>query len=121
VVEDGVLLVPVPLHPRRRRERGYNQSELLALELAKRTGLEVAAPALVRRKDTAPQTGLKAASRRANVAGAFAVRKQAKVVGRTVVLVDDVFTTGATARACALALHQAGVRSVRLITAAHVA
>lgn len=121
VVEPGVLLVPVPLHPRRRRERGYNQSELLAQELAKRTGLEVAAPALVRRKDTAPQTGLKAASRRANVAGAFAVRRQAKIVGRTVVLVDDVFTTGATARACARALQKAGVRSVRLLTAAHVA
>jgi len=121
VIEPGVLLVPVPLHPRRRRERGYNQAELLAQELAKRTGLEVAAPALVRRKDTAPQTGLKAAGRRANVAGAFAVRRHAKIVGRTVVLVDDVFTTGATARACASTLQKAGVRSVRLLTAAHVA
>lgn len=121
VVEPGVVLVPVPLHPRRWRERGYNQSELLAQELARRTGLEVAAPALVRRKDTAPQTGLGAAGRRANVAGAFAVRKRARIVGRTVVLVDDVFTTGATARACAHALRAAGVRSVRLLTAAHVA
>jgi ComF family protein len=116
----GALLVPVPLHPRRRRERGFNQSELIARELARRARTLVAPQALVRRLDTAPQTGLSAARRRANVQGAFAVRQRARVAGRTVVLIDDVFTTGATAHACARALRDAGAAEVRLLTMARV-
>jgi ComF family protein len=102
------------------RKRGFNQSELLAEELGRRAGLAAAASALVRRTDTPPQTGLSAAARRANVRGAFAVRRRGLVAGRTVVLVDDVLTTGATASACARALTQAGAREVRLLTAARV-
>lgn len=116
----GAVLVPVPLHPRRRAERGYNQSELLARALARRLALGVAPAALVRRKDTAPQTGLSAAARRHNVSGAFAVRRRALVADRPVILVDDVMTTGATARACAAALRAAGAREVRLLTVARV-
>ncbi len=115
------VLVPVPLHPRRRRERGFNQAELLAFELGRRTGLPVAGDALVRRKDTAPQTGLSAARRRQNVAGAFSVRRRARVAGRVVVLVDDVLTTGATALACARALKDAQAGEVRLLAVARVA
>ncbi|HEY6547297.1 MAG TPA: ComF family protein [Vicinamibacteria bacterium] len=117
---DGVL-VPVPLHPRRRRERGFNQSELVARELSTRTGRALCANALVRRKDTAPQSDLTAAERRRNVAGAFAVRQRARVAGRVVVLVDDVWTTGATARACARILREAGAVEVRLLSLARVA
>jgi ComF family protein len=116
----GSVLVPVPLHPRRRRERGFNQAELLARELAVRVGLVLSAAALVRRKDTPPQTGLSAAARRSNVEGAFAVRRRAQVAGRAVVLVDDVLTTGATARACVRVLREAGASEVRVVTAARV-
>jgi ComF family protein len=119
VARGADVLVPVPLHPRREKERGFNQSELLARGVAGRTGLPVAR-ALVRRVDTPPQTGLSAARRRANVAAAFAVRRRAQVAGRVVVLVDDVRTTGATVRACASALLAAGAAEVRLLTAARV-
>lgn len=120
LLSTGAVLVPVPLHPRRRRERGFNQAELLARELGCSLNLEVAPAALVRRTDTPTQTGLSAARRRKNVAGAFAVRRRAQIAGRVVVLVDDVVTTGATARACAQALREAGATAVRLLSAARV-
>jgi competence protein ComFC len=120
VLEGGEVLVPVPLHPARRRERGFNQAELLAEEVGERTGLPVAGCALVRRKDTAPQAGLSAAERRSNVAGAFAVRRRAQIADRVVIVVDDVLTTGATAQACARALRDAGAAEVRFLAAARV-
>ena len=121
VLLDGSdVLVPVPLHPRRLRERGYNQAALLAGELGRRTGRPLGERVLVRRKDTAPQAGLSAAARRRNVAGAFAVRQKGFIAGRVVTLVDDVFTTGATAYACARALREAGAREVRWLSIARV-
>jgi ComF family protein len=120
VLRGSEALVPVPLHPRRRLERGFNQAELLAQELAQRAGIAAAPGALVRRKDTRPQAGLSAAGRRLNVAGAFAVRRRVLVAGRVVVLVDDVLTTGATASACARALRDGGASEVRLLAAARV-
>jgi ComF family protein len=121
VLTSGAVVVPVPLHPRRRHERGYNQCELLAEALAEGAQVACCAGALARRRDTAPQSGLSAAARRANVAGAFVVRRAARIAGRVVVLVDDVMTTGATARACADALRRAGAAEVRVLTIARVA
>jgi ComF family protein len=120
VLSPGAELVAVPLHPRRHRERGFNQAELLAIALARGSGLDLAQGVLVRRKDTPPQAGLSSAARRRNVVGAFAVRRRPRVNGRTLVLVDDVATTGATAGACARALAEAGAAEVRLLTVARV-
>src|SRR5262249_57028474 len=113
VLEGADAIVPVPLHPERRRERGFNQAELISAALSRRTGIALVASALVRRKDTAPQTGLSAAARRGHVRGAFAVRRRPQVAGRRLVLVDDVLTTGATAEACAHALREAGATEGR--------
>jgi ComF family protein len=115
------VLVPVPLHPRRARERGFNQAELLGQALARRVRRELVKDALVRRTNTTPQTGLSAAQRRRNVRRAFLVTRPARIDGRMVVLVDDVLTTGATARECARVLRQAGASEVRLLTVARVA
>jgi ComF family protein len=107
------LIVPVPLHRSRERRRGFNQAALLARSLGERTSVPVADRLLRRTRATPPQVrtgGVEA--RRANVAGAFAVTEPARVSGRTVLLVDDVCTTGATLRACADALRAAGTRIV---------
>lgn len=113
------VLVPVPLHWMRRWQRGFNQSELLAREIARRCGLRVV-NALGRRRATRSQAGLSNTARRQNVARAFRVRRPAAVAGRRVLLIDDVMTTGATAAACAAALKRAGARRVALLTAARV-
>ncbi|MEK7405065.1 MAG: ComF family protein [Acidobacteriota bacterium] len=113
------LIVPVPLHWRRRWQRGFNQSALLAAAIARRYGTRVT-HAVRRRRATASQAGLSNTGRRANVAAAFRVRRRQPVAGRRVLLVDDVMTTGATASACAAALKSAGARYVALLTLARV-
>jgi ComF family protein len=114
---DGVdLAVPVPLHGRRRRARGFNQAEEIARHLGVRW-----ADALRRTRPTPSQTDLPAARRHANVRGAFALRRRQHVAGLCVLLVDDVSTTGATLEACARVLRDAGAREVRALTAARVA
>jgi len=112
------VLVPVPLHPRRARERGYNQALLLARRLERAWGVPVAADALRRAVATQPQADLDAAARRRNVRNAFAVRYPGLVAGRHVVLVDDVLTTGATAGECAMSLSRAGAATVGVVTVA---
>ncbi|MDA1190040.1 MAG: ComF family protein [Chloroflexi bacterium] len=104
-------VVAVPLHGKRERERGYNQSELLARELGQLFGLAVEARALRKSRETEPQVALeKAEERRRNVQGVFACG--ADMSGKRVLLVDDVVTTGATMSACASALKEAGAEAV---------
>ena len=107
----GEELVPVCLHPRRLRERGYNQSGLLAKELSKRTGLPINEGSLMRIKDSLPQVRVASREqRRENVSGSFQCRDD--MTGRKLILVDDVATTGSTLSACAAALKAAGAPSV---------
>ena len=108
----GEVVVPVPLHPKRLRERGYNQSHLLAQELAKLTKLPLIDDCLIRERHAPPQARTATASeRRTNVANAFSCRDQ-RLKGKQVLLIDDVSTSGATLEACARALKQAGATSV---------
>jgi ComF family protein len=119
-VPADALLVPVPLHRRRLWQRGFNQSMLVARELAVATGLRADPRVLGRIKATPPLKGFTLRQRRRAVAGAFEVRQSADLKGRTVVLVDDVLTTGSTANACARALKRAGAARVELVTWARV-
>jgi len=108
----AVVVVPVPLHASRLAERGFNQSALLARRLARHLDAPFAPLALARRRDTPKQADLDRGARLANVAGAFRARQPLRVRDRSVLLVDDVCTTGATLEACARALVDAGSGSV---------
>lgn len=105
------LVIPIPLHPEREKERGYNQAALLSREICRQLELESDEAALRRIRHTRPQVGLDRAQRRENVRGAFAAKK-ARVSGRHLLLVDDVCTTGATLGAAAEALLDRGANSV---------
>lgn len=111
------LVLAVPLARRRRQERGFNQAERIARLWARRHRLRTRFGALWRTRETAPQWGLTAEARRANVTGAFAAEPSA-VAGRRIVLFDDVVTTGATVSACAEALRRAGAMAVHARSAA---
>lgn len=113
---EDALVVPVPLHWRRRLARGYNQAERIGRPLARRLGLPFS-PALARRRATPPQSRLNQAGRLRNLRQAFAVPGPGAVAGRHVVLVDDVATTGATLDAAAAALKAAGAAAVIAVVA----
>lgn len=109
-------VVAVPLHPRKIKKRGYNQAAVLARRLAALKGLRFVDGRLIKARNNPAQTSLDASGRRANVAGAYCVRKPGPLNGRVVLLVDDVFTTGATIGECSRVLLKAGAREVRAIT-----
>lgn len=114
------LLIPVPLHRWRLLRRRYNQAAILAQALARQSGKPCVPDALIRRRVTVPQGHQGYRARHRNVRGAFAVhpRHAAAVAGRAVVLVDDVYTSGATVKECAKILMQAGAREVHVLTVA---
>ena len=122
LVADGEerVLVAVPLHRSRLWWRGFNQSALVAAELSKRLSIPAEPLLLTRTRRTPPLKGMSALQRRKAVAGAFRVRDPAAVAGRTIILVDDVLTTGSTAEACARALKRAGAARIELVSWARV-
>ncbi len=111
------LAVPVPMSAGKLRQRGYNQAELLAREVARQMGLPVDSRALIKVRETPAQAGLSRADRAANLAGAFWA-KEDRVRGKSILLVDDVVTTGSTMAAAASALLSAGAARVRGLAAA---
>jgi ComF family protein len=115
---DHDLIMPVPLHRARLRWRGFNQAALLGSAVARRVGQSLDTHTLVRVRETAPQTGQNMRERRKNIRDAFAVLRPASVANRTVLLIDDVITTGATADECARTLLAAGARRVEVLTLA---
>ncbi len=115
------LVIPVPLHRARKRERGFNQSEILAEGISKTLNIATSRDVLKRKKNTKDQTNLDAQQRKENVEGAFVVTRSEKVIGKQVILIDDVMTTGATLNECARMLLDAGAKMVFAVTLAVVA
>jgi len=115
---DVDAIIPVPLHPKRKKQRGFNQARVIAKELARIKGIELAEGCLVKIKNIVPQTSLEAEQREKNVRGAFRVKREEGLKGKIVLLVDDVYTTGSTLGECSKVLRKAGVKEVRAITVA---
>jgi ComF family protein len=120
-----MVVVPVPMHPGKQRQRGFNPAELLARAALAETrrrhpqwGLHLETSLLKRVRVTVSQAGLTTHQRRQNLRGAFFAPDPTRLAGRDVLLVDDIYTTGATARACSRVLINAGARSVRVATVA---
>ncbi len=112
------LIIPVPLHPKRLRWRGFNQSLLLARQVSRLYEVPVDPFVLCRERETPPQTQLAEDERRKNVRGAFATYPGKLLKGRRVLLVDDVYTSGATANECSRVLVRGGAREVYVLTLA---
>ena len=119
-IADSILVVPVPLHSSKRRERGFNQAELIARAALKSHdfGSELGADVLERTRPTVSQIGLTRPQRIENIRGAFRVTHLTKVAGRAILLVDDVLTTGTTASECARVLRKASAEKVWVATVA---
>ncbi len=112
------FIIPVPLHKKREKQRGFNQSELLSREISKLSSVPVMKNNLIKTRPTLAQVSLEASEREGNLRGAFMVRRPEKIAGRTLLLVDDVYTTGSTIKECTKELKKAGAREVRAITLA---
>jgi ComF family protein len=117
-IADYSLIIPVPLHPKRLRERGFNQAVILAREISNRFSIPLDFLTLRRHVFTEPQVNLGKDRRTANVRGAFVVKDGKKIQGQKIILVDDVYTTGSTVKECAGALMKHGAQEVAVLTLA---
>ncbi|MGZ3512977.1 MAG: ComF family protein [Thermodesulfobacteriota bacterium] len=113
------LLIPVPLHPQRLRERGFNQALLLVKEISFRTGIPYGKTVLQKKRPTIPQVTLSGMERERGLRGAFHVTGGEGLLGKSVLLVDDVYTTGATVNECSKVLRRGGAKRVDVLTLAH--
>lgn len=113
--DSNTFLVPLPLHPKKQRERGFNQAEILTLHLSSRLNIPTEY-ALIRTVDTPPQSGLHPRQRVENVTGAFEIAKEVSAAGKNYIIVDDIYTTGASLNECARVLKDAGAANVTCMT-----
>ncbi len=113
------LLIPVPLHPKRLRERGFNQALLLVKALSQQTKIPYSKRLLKKRVPTPPQVKLSGGEREKGVKGSFHIEREDEIEGKTILLVDDVYTTGATVNECSRVLLKAGAERVDVLTLAH--
>ncbi len=113
------VIIPVPLYEKGLRERGFNQSALLARHLSKRLKIPVVINSLIKNRDTQPQATLNAEERKRNVRGAFIVKNEEAIYKKDIMLIDDVLTTGATIMECSKVLKKAGAGDIYVITLAH--
>ncbi len=113
------LLLPVPLHVKRLRQRGFNQALLLAKELSRRTRIPYDKGLLRKRIATPPQMGLTGKEREKMIRGSFTIQREKSVEGKRILLIDDVYTTGATVNECSKVLLKGGAERVDVITVAH--
>lgn len=111
-------IIPIPLHPSRLRERGFNQSQLLAAEISRQYKISLSFKNLIRARATEHQTLLSEKERWTNIYGAFRIKNPAKLAGKNILIIDDLLTTGATASEAALTLKSAGAKTVGILTLA---
>ncbi|MCC5925131.1 MAG: ComF family protein [Bacteroidetes bacterium] len=117
---EPLVLLPVPLHPRRRRMRGFNQAELIALGISQVTGIPVLSDDIVvRTRYTNTQTGFSLMARTRNLNGAFKILNEEEITGKSIIIVDDVFTTGATVFSLAEILNEGNPSEIGVVTIAH--
>ena len=116
-IPSNAVLVPLPMHPKKRRERGFDQAEIMATAIADATGVKLV-KALVRIQDTPPQSGLHPQQRAENVRGAFRVPPGLDITGQNFILIDDIYTTGASLNECARTLKSGGAAEVYAMTLA---
>lgn len=117
---DHSLIIPVPLHIKRLRERGFNQALILARAIGEKRNIPVDFSLLKRHKFIVTQTGSNKKERKQNIAGAFEVTDKKKVAGKNIILIDDVYTTGATVNECAKTLMKSGAQKISVLTLARV-
>jgi len=115
---DVDVVIPVPLHGRRLKERGFNQSALIAKHVSDTIKKPLLINSLVKTRDTQPQVGLTAEERKRNIKGAFSVYEPHRINGKRILLIDDVLTTGSTVRECSKVLKRSGARSIYVLTVA---
>lgn len=113
------IIIPVPIHKKRFKERGYNQSELLSKYIAKKLNIKHESKLLIKKHNNLAQSTLNAENRKKNVIDVYEVRKENRIKGKKILLIDDIYTTGATVNECAKILKQNGAKEVVVLTIAY--